>query len=287
MICPSIHSAGLVSTPGNGVNPATGVVDGAVRRNVLRTRFWPCPAYVEPAVHDSAQPSANDLELPILGYQSGVTDPGLPIRGYRSESRYLVFQCLEQAHRKRNLAELTKPPVPPSGRTSALCRLQHVPRRQRHTNSAPIERTGRARPEHCVPTGIPRQYRRSIGYSSYPRRALCDLRATTPTMCSQSATSAPSRAGTAAHGTASPPAPRRSSTESAARRSNDIVVVGLSGTTAHFDGWRWSRRATGTTADMPGVAPLDGTRYEWLATAPPTRWETAARYANACRDPPN
>ena len=50
----------------------------------------------------------------------------------------------------------------------ASCRLQHVPRRQRHTSSRPIDRTGRVRSEHCVPTGIPRQYRRSIGCSSYP-----------------------------------------------------------------------------------------------------------------------
>ena len=92
----------------------------------------------------------------------------LRLRGYGSESRYLVFQCLEQAHRKRNLAELTKPPAPPCGRTSALCRLQHAPRRQRHTSSRPIDRTGQVRSEHCVPTGIPRQYRRSIGCSSYP-----------------------------------------------------------------------------------------------------------------------
>ena len=35
-------------------------------------------------------------------------------------------------------------------------------------SSRPIERTVRARSEHCVPSGIPRQYRRSMGYSSYP-----------------------------------------------------------------------------------------------------------------------
>ena len=51
------------------------------------------------------------------------------------------------------------------------------------------------------------------------------------------------------------------------RALDDIVVVGLSGTTAHFDGRRWSRRATGTTANVPGVAPLDGTRWRaaWVA----------------------
>ena len=49
--------------------------------------------------------------------------------------------------------------------------------------------------------------------------------------------------------------------------ADDIVVVGLSGITAHFDGRRWSRRATGTTADLLGVALLDGTRWRevWVA----------------------
>ena len=49
--------------------------------------------------------------------------------------------------------------------------------------------------------------------------------------------------------------------------ADDIVVVGLSGTTAHCDGRRWSRHATGTTADLLGVAPLDGTRWRaiWVA----------------------
>ena len=41
---------------------------------------------------------------------------------------------------------------------------------------------------------------------------------------------------------------------------DDIVVVGLSGTAAHFDGRRWSRRTTGTNADLLGVARLDDAR---------------------------
>ena len=220
--------------------------------------------------------------LPILGYQSGVTDPGLPIRvtlpglpvpgagAPKAESR--------RAHQApsspfwphiRTLQASTCPKAPA---TYQLC-----------THRADRPCSTRTLRTHRDTSPVPKIDRLFFLSSTRSMRS----GTTMPTMCSQSATSAPSRAGTAAHGTASPPAPRRSSTESAARRSNDIVVVGLSGTTAHFDGWRWSRRATGTTADMPGVAPLDGTRYEWLATAPPTRWETAARYANACRDPPN
>ncbi len=41
---------------------------------------------------------------------------------------------------------------------------------------------------------------------------------------------------------------------------DDNVVVGLSGTAAHFDGRRWSRRTTGTNADLLGVARLDDAR---------------------------
>ena len=50
------------------------------------------------------------------------------------------------------------------------------------------------------------------------------------------------------------------------RALDDVVVVGLSGTSAHFDGRRWSRRATGTTADLLGVAPLDDTRWITVGT---------------------
>ena len=59
---------------------------------------------------------------------------------------------------------------------------------------------------------------------------------------------------------------------------------------SHFDGRRWSRAPPAPLpicSEWRRSTARDGARHGWLATTPPTRWETAARCASACRDRPN
>ncbi|MDJ0870136.1 MAG: hypothetical protein QNJ87_00035 [Gammaproteobacteria bacterium] len=88
--------------------PGQGELEGLVRSGVRRLGDAERPELSPESRFDLAYNAAHALALAALRY-----------RGYRSESRYLVFQCLQhtidlppvqwrvldQAHRKRNLAE--------------------------------------------------------------------------------------------------------------------------------------------------------------------------------------
>ena len=98
-----VHVRQLRTEPGT-----QGEVDGLLRSGTARLRDAGNPALSPESRFDLAYNAAHALSLAALRWH-----------GYRSENRYLVFQCLlhtlalpaeqwrvlDQAHRKRNLAE--------------------------------------------------------------------------------------------------------------------------------------------------------------------------------------
>ena len=132
-------------------------------------------------------------------------------------------------------------------------------RRRRRLRAARPVRGRRRRADSAFGRRRLRAHRRT-----HPRRALCALGPRCRPCGSRSATSAPSCVGTAAHGTVSPPAPRRSSTgfvRPGARRHRRSRPVGCHRALRRAGAGRGAPLAPPPTCSE--VAPLDGTR--WLA----------------------